>query len=746
MLKIIADPSYMSIAVGETITYRVESTDSAFQLDDDDQFEWGSGEVTAFRDLGNGIAVGGPWDGPVAGNREHQYSFSREGKYWIVAKLMPKTFDLRPGFNKDLLNGIEYFQVVAPTGSFMWDPANQERSHSPDPYAALKGITRYYNYLVAAGATIILTDFSPQGLALADRHKAQLAEYERLASALGDRLESTQDWIRIPITATHAPAGSSETAELRVFFAHPKNDGIVKHWKIVDWTHPGEMELDREYEGKGVTNADAIKAAVRDWGLENQYAEGQVTFKVPKHVFADESSHGTLLCSGRSWTGSVADFLERAATVLGILTLVLAVIPGAQPLAGLTFVLSGALGLTGAALNMYDRHAHGVNSDTADALDLLNMAASLMGLAGRWVRCATLAVRMGSGVRTMILFGEVALDGLQGVLVVVESGGEIEQTLNSTTMTPDEKIKKLIQTGASLAVRAALVYVSVKGTMGDISRMNTPRLPPPKKAPAGANGEKLDGPPSENLKKLKDPAKKIDLTDDPTITGNTKNGPHTTTVHADPPTMPAGRVNMEAHFPKNDQFWIERTFSDTEIRMRHRFHKAPNDRSADPYFYAHISSEGSIHVDMVKTMNWVTKTGELVTSNVEGARLWADGLADPVYSEYFNFGQYLDEAPCLEAKALYKMMFDHFEAAAERGGTPIKGIDGQFAWSNYRAYKDAVKNGMEPSRAILEGSKTGKYWKEQLESRGYEYKMAPGFPKDVPGAESVFWEFEVKKK
>jgi hypothetical protein len=217
MLKIFADPDYLTIAVGEKITYRVESTDTMFQLDDTDEFEWGSGEVTDFRDLGNGIAVGGSWDGPVAGHREHQYSFAREGKYWIVAKLMPKQYELRPGFAKDLLHGVEFFQNVAATGALMWDPVNQERSHSPDPNAALQGIVRYYNLLVAAGAGIPLGDFSQTGLALAERHKKQLTVYEAIGTNLRDRLESTEDWILIPITATHTPGGSSQTVELRVF-------------------------------------------------------------------------------------------------------------------------------------------------------------------------------------------------------------------------------------------------------------------------------------------------------------------------------------------------------------------------------------------------------------------------------------------------------------------------------------------------------------------------------------------------
>ena len=53
---------------------------------------------------------------------------------------------------------------------------------------------------------------------------------------------------------------------------------------------------------------------------------------------------------------------------------------------------------------------------------------------------------------------------------------------------------------------------------------------------------------------------------------------------------------------------------------------------------------------------------------------------------------------------------------------------------------------MDPATAILEGSATGKYWKKELLARGYEYKMAAGFPKEDASQKIVEWKFDIMKK
>ncbi|MGH9903736.1 MAG: hypothetical protein ACRD68_18160, partial [Pyrinomonadaceae bacterium] len=290
-----------------------------------------------------------------------------------------------------------------------------------------------------------------------------------------------------------------------------------------------------------------------------------------------------------------------------------------------------------------------------------------------------------------------------------------------------------------LVAHGALMYVNIKGTANDLARMNTPKPPPPKKPPPSPHGEKLDGTPAENLKKLKDPNKKIDLTEDPTATGKTADGSHTTTVASNPPRARVGRASFDEKFPPDKAFWKNRvTNNDRMILLRHKFKGAPTDPSADMVFWGQISEDGIVRVNSIKTSNWRKPSGEIVTDPDIGAELEAKGLAEPVKSSF------PDGSPALVAKDLYAMMFDHFEAAAARGGPKIKGIEGQFTGSNYQAWKEAVKAGTDPAAAILEKTKTGPLWKTELDGRGYTYKMI-GSPKETPGSNMVEWAFEVTK-
>ena len=735
-IKLTATPRYLTVGDGEAVTYRVESDGLPFWVDANDVAVWVVGELTG----GNDDRI---LEFFVRGGIEHKVTFDKAGKFGVAAILQLKDGDPRLG--GDLWRpSATYFQNVQPTKSFMWDPVNKERTHVQDPASAVAGVLRYLGVLKGVGAPLQF-DLTPLGQAAWDKHKKVVARYEDYLAKLQGRLASTSDWIRIPLTASHRPTGSVTEAELNVFLAHQKDEGLVFHWKVVDWTHPGDKNLDGEYDGKGITNADAARAAIKAWQDGNQYPPGQVLYEVPAGVLDAGVFKSSFNTTGRSFLGKVADFLESASIFLAIVAVILTVapIPGSQVAAAALWIgiFSGALGAAAAGLNIAERHLRGVSDLDADALDALTIAGCMLGFGGTWVRSAKLAMRVSGAAREMVLLGEVGVQSVQGVLVVSSSVAEIEQTINDKSLTPDDKIKKLLKVVGALAVQGALLYINIKGTAEDIARINTPKPPPPKKPPPSPNGEKLDGPPAENLKKLKDSKKKIDLTEDPTQTGKTTEGPHTTTVHAEPPRARTGRPTFDEKFPKDDKFWTSHVINDNEIHLQHRFREAPDNHDAELIFHATFDANGTLTVEMIQTVNWkIRATGEIISDPSRGPQLVAQGKAEVVRSAFF------DGTPCLRAHELYPMMFDHFEEVAALTGRKINTVSGKYAFENYQDWRAAVSRGADRKTAILDDTISGRLWKTEFEGRGYDYKMPPGSPLEDPNADQVSYIFHLTKK
>jgi hypothetical protein len=745
VIRIVPFPHYLTAGVGEEITFRVESPDLSLFLLPKDRVVWFAAEETSGRSI----------ESMVTGGLERKHKFDTAGRYIVAAWLILPVGDPRRGSVTDLDDELfgspiaVIHQNVQPTDSFMWDPVNQAATHVQNPASALKGAKRYARMLSGIGAGLVF-DMSQPGRAALARHERSLEKYQKYVGDLAARLASTSnddEWIRIPVSAVYSPNDRRES-ELNVFLAHRRDDGIVKHWKLVDWTHPGDPRLDGEFDGKGKTNFEAAQAAIDAWKAGSNYPAGTVRYTVPAGVLEAGPRSTFFSTHGAGTLAAISDFLEKASLFAAAVAFILTVapIPGSQFAAAALWIgiFSGVAGAAAASLNIAERHARGVADETADIADGLSLAGCMLGFAGIWVRGAKVSLRVGGTVRELVFLGEVGSAAVHGVMATESAVIEIEQVAQSTVMTPDEKLRRIATIVGNTLHAGLMIYVNVKGTMADMARMSTPKPPSPRKVKPGPHGEKMDGTPSDNLKKLKDAKKKVDLTDDPPVTGTTKEGAtHTTTVHADPPRVIGTRTSFNDRFPESPAFWRRRKIGPREIWLQHPAVGPPGprqDHSTDLFFKASLNDNGVIKVEFVKTVNYRDKaTQKLITDEAVGARMAAEGKAEVVKSAF------PDGSPALMAKELYPMMFDHFEATARVTGQPITGIEGEFTLANYRAWKSAVQKGADPSRAILDDSLTGKLWKAEIEGRGYAHEMETGFPKDSPDTDSVFWKFKLRK-
>jgi hypothetical protein len=538
MLRIDANPRFRTVAVGEEVTYSLRSTDISellIQASDIASIDW---EV--YRTADRSITVKS-----LRGAIDLTMSFDNEGQFAVCGGILMNSGDKRfgydglgPGFAET-----EYLQNVQPSESLMWDPVNNERTHVMDPNSALSALARYSIVLDNVGASLAVNQFaSPKAMADFKAHQKLQTDLVKSIDALRDRIRATTAFVRIPVHAIHRDDSTGTVSELKLFLAHHPNQGTPRNWILVDWTHPGDPVLDGEYPGSGPTDSDAINDALSAFQNRNQYPTGAITVTVPKNVMGPAPVIKGFGTTGRSFAGTIADFLSSAALITGLIAVVLTIapIPGSQVAAAALWIglFSGAVGAAAAGLNIYDRHSRGVADAAQDGLDALTIVGSIFGAGAAWARCANVAFKLQGVVREFVLIGAVTTDAVQGVFIVKDAvvDGQDAVTLlfqikNDPNTAPRDKIEKLTKLIGRLVVAGLMIYANVKAHGSDTARINEPPPPGPKPPPPpGPNGEIPNGPPSQKLNTLKDPTKTVDLTTDPVQTGHTSTETHTTTV------------------------------------------------------------------------------------------------------------------------------------------------------------------------------------------------------------------------
>jgi hypothetical protein len=409
-----------------------------------------------------------------------------------------------------------YEQEVAPLATVLASGPVLPLSKQ-DPEAALDGTSRFVELVVQ-----IAKESPPSPGTKLHSHKKQLAEIEGYRDKLRERLASTAGCHRYPIICSHFATEAQERRPLNVFLAQVGSD-----WLLVDWTNPAVRGLTGVYRGSGSTPDEAIHNAFEQWDEDNRYPDGAITYRVGG-IPGVTAIEGSFTTDGSSFWDSIASFFTwlglGAAAVAGAI-IFLSPVPGPQAVSVL--IWAAIFSSTAAAtINIGQRMAEGFSSWSANAFDILSIVGNMFGVAGvLWSRGAAVTVQTGRGVLKAVLIGQVATDGVQGVLIAQDHIAEIERIRQDPSLTPREKADRILALCASMAVSGLLIYINVKGTKADLENLNLR----PKQG--GAT-------PGERLKELADPNASIDMTKPAIVEGNTAQGTHTTTVHLDQEAHP----------------------------------------------------------------------------------------------------------------------------------------------------------------------------------------------------------------
>lgn len=519
--RIVAVPSLRVVSPGAKITYRLERRNPNAKPVDRLSCMWFCVNDPAGVAWYEPKRVGGPF-GPAEW-RDAEWEFT--GRHRIVCHV--NDGDSKTDFTYDQ-------EVAALPAVLAMGPTLPLESRDPD--AALDGASRKIELINA------LAKDEPPSEALRERHEDQLAEIEQYRDKLAERLRVTRGARRYPVRAQHFSVEAQKWLTLDVFAAEAGGK-----WWIVDWTNAAVRRLTGEYDGSGATPEAALRDALDTWDEDNRYPDGIIRYEIANVPGAPTIS-GSFDTDGSSFWDSIASFftwvgIGAAATAAAIMFL--SPVPGPQALS--VAIWASIFSSTAAAtINIGQRAAEGFSSWRANAFDVLTIVGNMFGVAGvLWARGAQITAQLGPNILKAVLIGQVTTDGVQGVLIGVEHVSEIDGIRKNPSLTPKEKVDRILEVCRSLALNGLLVYINVKGTKADLDNLNL--------KPKHIDGES----PAQALKRLGDPTEHIDLTQKkPVAEGHTADGDHTTTVHLDQEGQPlhaGGRGTKVRPKTRNDQ-------------------------------------------------------------------------------------------------------------------------------------------------------------------------------------------------
>ncbi len=320
--------------------------------------------------------------------------------------------------------------------------------------------------------------------------------YQKQIDALKARLASTEGKTRHPFKAVHVDREQGRTSELRVFAAKMSGDDSSQTWAIVDTTNPTSRRLSGEYEGTGKDARAAISAALAAWDSGNRYPPGRIKMAVGEDAAGEAIDH-EFQTDGASFWDSISEFFNEVGFWAGVGAIGVGIVTAIAPVPGSRVVSAAVwtsiLATTAAAtINIVQRHAEGHASARDDAMDVLTIVGNV--LAGAWMRGAKVLVNGRGGVKiaTGVLIGQVATDGVQGIILGVEFIQQYDRIM--AIKDPQKRSQELMELFRSALLTGGMIVLSVAGTRADMRSLKQ----------------------SGSLTKLRDPSHTIDLDAAPT--------------------------------------------------------------------------------------------------------------------------------------------------------------------------------------------------------------------------------------
>lgn len=302
---------------------------------------------------------------------------------------------------------------------------------------------------------------------------AESEHAQRFQSYMGDvRAELAhvrEDAIFVP--AVHLGTENGTSTELSFFLGRAVGaDDLV----LVDLT-PGVPR--RKYGGRSWSD---VLGSLNDG---NGYPAGQIVLKVPANPFGVATQPWRLVTSGASLASRLSTAWGWASLGLAGFGALAAVV--APPLAPVFFLASGAVGAASTAASLYQRSQEAHPSSLAVAVDIANLAGSLIGLAGA-VNILRYGPRVAAATRSgqFVLYAGFATEAVGGVFIAVEGATQIADVLSSSQRRDDQVaavvriLSGMLLTGTLLAWRARDVGATRTALEATLGAQTAGRLAP----------------------------------------------------------------------------------------------------------------------------------------------------------------------------------------------------------------------------------------------------------------------------
>lgn len=401
----------------------------------------------------------------------------------------------------------------------------------PDLYATMVMTARYQRAIELVAAKM------PPTPSQKAEHDATIAQLSKNAQKLADLHAEIVACPTFKVNAVHIENTTQTKSRLRIALA--KLPGRGHFWRLVDWTNPLDRARTGVYEASGDSDAAAIIAVYGAWDSGNRYPDGKVLRISPAQFFDKDKNYGEMETDGSSFWDSVASFFEwialGAAVVAGVVTLI-APVPGSQVVSAMiwTSIFSSS---AAAVINIAQRREEGFSDWRADALDGLTIVGNIFAGAGMWARGATILTKNAAGkVVKYTLIGQVASDGVSGVLIAHQQIEEYDKIMTNPNLSPKERTDRLLELFRSAVIAGTMTAISIKGTKEDLANIRK----------ADASGAT----PASRLEKLKDPGAEVDMTGAPKVEGDTATPGGSTTRTQDDHHTPRREDPTHTPLPK----------------------------------------------------------------------------------------------------------------------------------------------------------------------------------------------------
>lgn len=291
----------------------------------------------------------------------------------------------------------------------------------------------------------------------------QVEEWRKYLGNVDEQIQTIDPDARIGLKTTYVNEETGATAAPALFIG-PAIDGSGDI-RLLDLT-PGVPRM--EYSG------ETVAAAIDDFAAGNAYPVGQIELEVPANESGVTPARRTLETTGAStwmeWSGRLG-WTSLGLGILGI-GLTLAPIPGSRVAAAAVFTAAAGTGAAAGGLSLYDQLQQTEVSARSVAIDVLGIAASIVGGA-----TAFRALRAGQSISLanrsgrFLLYTGVGADVAQGILITPDFITAIEQILDEEGLSDSERIGRIVRVVANFALMGGLIALSTADLRSARSRV-----------------------------------------------------------------------------------------------------------------------------------------------------------------------------------------------------------------------------------------------------------------------------------